>query len=159
MTLSLFGFVKCLQNHISSSDECDTQLSTSERIWLWVNWQSFYHYWKWQLVPTNNWYPFQSIEKLIGSIFLLIRFPTDIWMHSLTACQTVMSPRIHSGSHAMNKLHFSVANSARRVCSGISLLWHYKNLFDQTELTSTVHNYWHITLASLTIMRRTLRKS
>lgn len=112
-----------------------------------------------KLVPTNNWYPFQSIEKLIGSIFLLIRFPTDIWMHSLTACHTVMSPRIHSGSHAMNKLHFSVANSARRVCSGISLLWHYKNLFDQTELTSTVHNYWHITLASLTIMRRTLRKS
>lgn len=144
MTLSLFGLVTCLQNHISSSDKCDTQLSTSERIWLRLNWQSFYHYWKWQLVPTNNWYPFQSIEKLIGSIFLLIRFPTHIWMHFLTACHTVMSPRIHSGSHAMNKLHFSVANSARRVCSGISLLRHYKNLFDQTELTSTVHNYWQL---------------
>lgn len=44
-------------------------------------------------------------------------------------------------SHAMNGLSFLVANSARRVCSGISLVWHYKVWFDQTELTSTLHNY------------------
>ena len=67
MTLSLFGFVTCLQNHISLSDECDTPLSTSECFWLRLNRQSFYHYRKRQLVPTDR-YRFRSIGKLIGSV-------------------------------------------------------------------------------------------
>ena len=67
MTLSLFGFVTCLQNHISLSDECDTSLSTSECFWLRLNWQSFYLYRKRQLVPTDR-YRFRSIGKLIGSV-------------------------------------------------------------------------------------------
>ena len=67
MTLSLFGFVTCLQNHISLSDECDTLLSTSECFWLRLNRQSFYHYRKRQLVPTDR-YRFRSIGKLIGSV-------------------------------------------------------------------------------------------
>ena len=67
MTLSLFGFVTCLQSHISLSDECDTPLSTSECFWLRLNRQSFYHYRKRQLVPTDR-YRFRSIGKLIGSV-------------------------------------------------------------------------------------------
>ena len=54
MTLSLFGFVTCLQNHISFTDKCDTPLSTSECIWLRLNRQSFCHYQKQQLVPTDR---------------------------------------------------------------------------------------------------------
>ena len=67
MTLSLFGFVTCLQNHIFFTDKCDTPLSTSECIWLRLNRQSFYHYQKQQLVPTDG-YWFRTIGKLIRSI-------------------------------------------------------------------------------------------
>ena len=67
MTLSSFGFVTCLQNHISLSDECDNPLSTSECFWLRLYRQSFYHYRKRQLVPTDR-YRFRSIGKLIGSV-------------------------------------------------------------------------------------------
>ena len=67
MTLSLFGFLTCLQNHISLSDKCDTPLSTSECIWLRLNRQSFNHYRKRQLVPTDR-YRLRTIGKLIGSV-------------------------------------------------------------------------------------------
>lgn len=36
-------------------------------IWLRLNQKSFYHYRKWQLLPTD-WYRFRTIEKFIESI-------------------------------------------------------------------------------------------
>ena len=73
-----FGFVTCLQDHISLSDKFDTWLCTSECTWLWLNRQSFYHYWKQQLVPTDRYLPIHRGNWLAP----LIGLPTDIWTHS-----------------------------------------------------------------------------
>ena len=61
-----FGFVTCLQDHISLSDKFDSWLFTSEWPRLRLDQQSYYRYRKRQLVPTD-WYRFWYIGKLIAS--------------------------------------------------------------------------------------------
>ena len=63
MTLSLFGFVSRLQDHISLSDTFDTVII---HIGMYLA-KIVYHYRKRQLVSTDR-YQFRSIEKLMESV-------------------------------------------------------------------------------------------